>query len=477
MMGNLLHEPSSSSEATATLTPPAGSSGSFAFLVHSQDTLTKKLPPTVDNKPVARQRRKRTSPEDQAILEAEYLKNPKPDREARMEIVGRVALGEKELQIWFQNRRQNTRKKTVSPVSTLPDAVDETTLPSSSADSNESFASTSSSFSSEDTIIDQSATATSRDDGSHRVEKSSQVSLGSNNDSSLCDTIGGVNSQQNTQSVFSSGSFSNRAWSAEDKISKVRLSWSLDGRVKIATKEDGSPPRPSSKPVSRTGLRRSYSANTAGNLGLDLDLFNPVSHFKSNRRPQKNNAWTVYGSDGGLDGVEGSGSAADAIKALRSKTDNARMVGTKRASQGEAESPTKKAKAGSMSMQSCSSTTIDAKATGPKAPKPVNARVPLLSRANSSMAKLSSEKKKKVDMEEEENENDSDKENWHCGGTQPLSRRRQRRPLRSQRANARVASLQIFEDPETETEPEKEGGGEDLDAVQNLLSLSQGQWK
>ena len=39
------------------------------------------------------------SPEDHAILEAEYEKNPKPDKTARTEIVNRVALGEKEVQV------------------------------------------------------------------------------------------------------------------------------------------------------------------------------------------------------------------------------------------------------------------------------------------------------------------------------------------------------------------------------------------
>ena len=39
------------------------------------------------------------SPQDQAILEAEYEKNSKPDKAARAEIVKRVALGEKEVQV------------------------------------------------------------------------------------------------------------------------------------------------------------------------------------------------------------------------------------------------------------------------------------------------------------------------------------------------------------------------------------------
>lgn len=40
-----------------------------------------------------------SSPEDQATLEAEYEKNSKPDKAARAEIVKRVALGEKEVQV------------------------------------------------------------------------------------------------------------------------------------------------------------------------------------------------------------------------------------------------------------------------------------------------------------------------------------------------------------------------------------------
>ena len=39
------------------------------------------------------------SPEDQKILETEYQRNPKPDKAARMEIVSKVALGEKEVQV------------------------------------------------------------------------------------------------------------------------------------------------------------------------------------------------------------------------------------------------------------------------------------------------------------------------------------------------------------------------------------------
>jgi hypothetical protein len=39
------------------------------------------------------------SKEDEDVLKAEYLKNPKPDKALRLEIVSKVALGEKEVQV------------------------------------------------------------------------------------------------------------------------------------------------------------------------------------------------------------------------------------------------------------------------------------------------------------------------------------------------------------------------------------------
>ncbi|KAH7035352.1 uncharacterized protein B0I36DRAFT_318161 [Microdochium trichocladiopsis] len=56
-------------------------------------------------------KRKRTTSHDKTILETSYLANPKPDKAARLEIVRQVSLNEKEVQIWFQNRRQNDRRK------------------------------------------------------------------------------------------------------------------------------------------------------------------------------------------------------------------------------------------------------------------------------------------------------------------------------------------------------------------------------
>ncbi|KAF2733930.1 hypothetical protein EJ04DRAFT_467486 [Polyplosphaeria fusca] len=98
--------------------PPSDATGrrcsphaGLAFLVHSPQTVENNLPPAIDDKPLARQKRRRTSKEDEDILKAEYLKNPKPDKTARLDIVAKVALGEKEVQIWFQNKRQNDRRR------------------------------------------------------------------------------------------------------------------------------------------------------------------------------------------------------------------------------------------------------------------------------------------------------------------------------------------------------------------------------
>ncbi|CAG8887918.1 unnamed protein product [Penicillium egyptiacum] len=104
-------EPSVAIPSSPSLPATDSNPLNYAFLVHSQKTLTQNLPPRVDNKLLARQKRRRTSPEDHVVLESEYQQNPKPDKAARTSIVNRVSLGEKEVQIWFQNRRQNDRRK------------------------------------------------------------------------------------------------------------------------------------------------------------------------------------------------------------------------------------------------------------------------------------------------------------------------------------------------------------------------------
>ncbi|EPQ64399.1 Bgt-1650 [Blumeria graminis f. sp. tritici] len=72
------------------------------------DAATKRHP---EERGESKAKRKRTSPHDQAALEAQYRRNPKPNKITRAEIVEEISLNEKEVQIWFQNRRQIDRRK------------------------------------------------------------------------------------------------------------------------------------------------------------------------------------------------------------------------------------------------------------------------------------------------------------------------------------------------------------------------------
>ena len=85
--------------ASSSPTESSAQRGNWPFMNHNAATLPNNLPPNVDDKPLARQKRKRTSPEDQAVLEAYYARDPKPDKAARVELVQHVALGEKEVQV------------------------------------------------------------------------------------------------------------------------------------------------------------------------------------------------------------------------------------------------------------------------------------------------------------------------------------------------------------------------------------------
>ena len=117
MEKNKLAPVSSTSQETTTDSSHSPEA-SYAFLVHSQDSVSQSTLLNIDNKHNVRQKRRRTryflpdikenkclftdrfcSPEDHAILEAEYQRNSKPDKAARNDIVNRVSLGEKEVQV------------------------------------------------------------------------------------------------------------------------------------------------------------------------------------------------------------------------------------------------------------------------------------------------------------------------------------------------------------------------------------------
>ena len=104
----------------------------FAFITHSQETFPKKEP-KIDNAPLARRKRRRTSSQELSILQAEFEKCPAPSKEKRIELADSCHMTEKAVQIWFQNKRQAVKRQriatskssaiiqTVSPLSPLLD--------------------------------------------------------------------------------------------------------------------------------------------------------------------------------------------------------------------------------------------------------------------------------------------------------------------------------------------------------------------
>lgn len=83
---------------------------SYAFISHSPATFPLQNP-TIDNAPLARRRRRRTSPAELAILNSEYEIGRTPNRLRRLDIAARVNMDEKAVQVWFQNKRQHMRKQ------------------------------------------------------------------------------------------------------------------------------------------------------------------------------------------------------------------------------------------------------------------------------------------------------------------------------------------------------------------------------
>ncbi|KAL2198936.1 hypothetical protein P885DRAFT_75346 [Corynascus similis CBS 632.67] len=56
-------------------------------------------------------KRNRTSPADKAVLMQAYNQNPQPSQDEIADITSRVSMSKQAVRIWFQNRRQNDRRK------------------------------------------------------------------------------------------------------------------------------------------------------------------------------------------------------------------------------------------------------------------------------------------------------------------------------------------------------------------------------
>ncbi|KAI8223646.1 MBF complex negative regulatory component yox1 [Colletotrichum sp. SAR 10_86] len=96
----------------APATSPPSSSDSFSQLEHSapdliisssdlatSSTTSKTIVNGAEPEKHPKGKRKRTAAKDKSILENAYLANPKPDKAARLDIVKRVSLNEKEVQV------------------------------------------------------------------------------------------------------------------------------------------------------------------------------------------------------------------------------------------------------------------------------------------------------------------------------------------------------------------------------------------
>ncbi|CAK7902922.1 homeobox protein Yox1p [[Candida] anglica] len=88
-------------------------SKAYAFISHSPATFPNQEP-SIDNAPLARRKRRRTSPNELSILNKEFEAGSTPNKLRRIEISKKVMMTEKAVQIWFQNKRQSLRKHSTS---------------------------------------------------------------------------------------------------------------------------------------------------------------------------------------------------------------------------------------------------------------------------------------------------------------------------------------------------------------------------
>ncbi|EDO17675.1 hypothetical protein Kpol_1004p50 [Vanderwaltozyma polyspora DSM 70294] len=102
------------SAAKAIITPSTNDKKrAFAFITHSQETFPTKEP-KIDNAPLARRKRRRTSTQELNILQNEFAKDATPDKQKRIYLAERCKMSEKAVQIWFQNRRQAEKRRKIA---------------------------------------------------------------------------------------------------------------------------------------------------------------------------------------------------------------------------------------------------------------------------------------------------------------------------------------------------------------------------
>ena len=308
--------------------------------------------------------------------------------------------------------------------------------------------------------------------------------------------------------------------------SHIRLSMSIDGKAEVTTRTGSTPSPPRAQagsatmnpvPRSKNGLQRSYSALEPGNKSFSDTMPVPYTRRSMTGRSRDARTWEFYCDSDARNALteqaerEERGSATAVIGLIRSCSNSSKLLTpnpNKRNAHSQKPDSTKRLKA-------------DFQKSGK----------PKLARATSSVARLQTansngrtqkttyegEKKSKGGSQSavwQEYDGDSDKENWEPG-TQSSSHRRRRighshRAARileeSFRVPSQTSSLDAMMNREgnpsrgsiakSSSSEEKENNGpeiddeiaafmgesgprevEDLDCVQNLLSLSQAAWQ
>lgn len=308
--------------------------------------------------------------------------------------------------------------------------------------------------------------------------------------------------------------------------SHVRLSMSLDGKAEVTTRTGNTPSPPRSQPVpvpmnsgprQNIGLQRSYSALEPGNKSLSDAIPVPYTRRSMTGRSRDARTWEFYCDSDARNALteqaerEEKGSATAAIELIRSCSNNSKVM---------TPNPNKR-NAESQKLDSTKRLKANYQRTGKAKLARTTSSVARLQTANSNSQtqKTTSvgEKKSKGASQSaiwQEYEGDSDKENWEPG-TQSSNPRRRRRGHSHQAAHILEESFRIPSQAssldalmnrggtksrssiaKSSSSEEKENSGpevedeiaafmgetgprevEDLDCVQNLLSLSQAAWQ
>ncbi|KAK5074746.1 Homeobox protein yox1 [Lithohypha guttulata] len=470
------------------------------------------------------QKRKRTSPRDHSILESAYQQNSKPDKEQRATLVQQTELTEKEVQIWFQNRRQNDRRKAkpLQPHELIPhfrngvpvEAVKQLPTPENSQESLVGGASSAQVLSDQlsprgpsiKEILNESEAPTSSSPTTSLQKTPNTSAVLFTPPSSLGQSIEGnrgLSQPSSATTVPSSNAPIARKRSHEQmtgngsqplpqdespKDSKslrrtssfVRLAVSADGSVKIRVNDEMTPSPPKERPAPPSNMVTPRSSGLARARSDVASTFNfrdvPGSAKGAIGRSRDARTWEFYCDRSARHSLaaraeeEASGSAVGALGLMRSASSKRTLPLTPNA-----------AKHNNMR----------------RTPSSIKGK-PGLPRAQSSMARLQSSdglseedsaKRLQSGHYRRSSGTDSDKENWLPGTRHAVHDFRRSQQSTQQRdtifqghsgartEHAHPIPTSLGSKNQVRRPPNGKAKGEDLDCVQGLLSLSQGAWR